>query len=121
MTWVTWRQFRAQALTGLALLAAAAIGFLITGLGMHHSYSADLAACTPLRDCDDAFRNFQNSYLSSSRWLCDWPPSTRTWSVMRIQGELRRLGHRAPARRRLISRPAVTAYCPWRVSPIGSA
>ncbi|MEV4619622.1 ABC transporter permease subunit [Asanoa sp. NPDC049573] len=54
MIWVTWRQFRAQALAGLALLAAAAIGFLVTGLGMHHSYAADLAACAPLHACDGA-------------------------------------------------------------------
>ncbi|PZG08587.1 hypothetical protein C1I95_29860 [Micromonospora craterilacus] len=54
MIWVTWRQFRAQALTVLALLAAAAIGFLITGLRMHHNYSAALAACAPLHACDGA-------------------------------------------------------------------
>lgn len=52
MIWVTWRQFRAPALTGAALVAAAAIGFLITGLRMHHSYAADLAACAPLHACD---------------------------------------------------------------------
>ena len=51
MIWLTWRQFRSQALTALAILAAAAIYFLITGLQMHHAYSADLAACTPHHDC----------------------------------------------------------------------
>ncbi|GAA2617233.1 transporter [Dactylosporangium fulvum] len=54
MIWVTWRQFRAQALTVLVLLAAAAIGFLVTGLRMHHSYAADLAACASLHACDGA-------------------------------------------------------------------
>jgi hypothetical protein len=54
MIWVTWRQFRAQALAVLVLLAAAAIGFLITGLRMHHSYAADLAACAPVHACDGA-------------------------------------------------------------------
>ena len=54
MIWLTWRQFRAQALTVLALLAAAAIAFLVTGLRMHHSYTADLAACAPLDACDGA-------------------------------------------------------------------
>jgi ABC-type transport system involved in multi-copper enzyme maturation permease subunit len=63
MIWLTWRQFRAQGITVLALLAAAAIAFLITGLGMRHSYTADLAACTPLDNCDDTFRDLQNSYL----------------------------------------------------------
>jgi ABC-2 family transporter len=62
MIWLTWRQFRAQGLTVLALLGAAAIAFLITGLGMHHSYAADLAACTPQGNCDDVFREFRNSY-----------------------------------------------------------
>jgi ABC-2 family transporter protein len=63
MIWLTWRQFRAQGVTVLALLGAAAIAFLITGLGMHHSYTADLAACTPLDNCDDTLRVFQDSYL----------------------------------------------------------
>jgi hypothetical protein len=54
MTWVAWRQFRAQALTVLVLLAAAAIVFLVTGLRMHHSYAADKAACAPLHACDGA-------------------------------------------------------------------
>jgi ABC-type transport system involved in multi-copper enzyme maturation permease subunit len=63
MIWLTWRQFRAQGVTVLALLAAATIAFVITGLGMHHSYAADLAACTPADDCDNTFRDFQNSYL----------------------------------------------------------
>ncbi|GAA2348550.1 ABC transporter permease subunit [Dactylosporangium salmoneum] len=52
MIWVAWRQFRAQALTGLVLLAAAAIFFLVTGLRMHHSYAADMAACAVPNACD---------------------------------------------------------------------
>jgi len=62
MIWLTWRQFRAQALTVLALLAAAAIAFLATGLRMHHTYAADLAACTPADNCDSTFREFQSTY-----------------------------------------------------------
>jgi hypothetical protein len=54
MIWVTWRQFRVPARTGAALLAAAAIGFLITGLRMHHSYAAALAACASPDVCDGA-------------------------------------------------------------------
>jgi hypothetical protein len=52
MIWVAWRQFRAQTIAALALVAAAATGFLITGLRMHHSYNAALAACAPLNACD---------------------------------------------------------------------
>jgi ABC-type transport system involved in multi-copper enzyme maturation permease subunit len=62
MIWLTWRQFRAQALAALAILAAAAIYFLITGLQMHHAYSTDLAACTPHHDCGNVFRTFAHSY-----------------------------------------------------------
>jgi ABC-type transport system involved in multi-copper enzyme maturation permease subunit len=62
MIWLTWRQFRAQALTVLILLAAAAVGFLITGLQMHHAYTADLASCTPLDNCDDVLNQFQRNY-----------------------------------------------------------
>ncbi len=66
MIWLTWRQFRAQALTGLALLAAAAIYFLVTGLAMHHTYTADLASCTPLNTCDEVLNQFQRSYENTS-------------------------------------------------------
>lgn len=62
MIWLTWRQFRAQGLTVLALLAAAAIAFLVTGLKMHHTYTADLAACTPADNCDTTLRAFQDVY-----------------------------------------------------------
>jgi ABC-type transport system involved in multi-copper enzyme maturation permease subunit len=62
MIWLTLRQFRVQALTALAILAAAAIYLLITGVQMRHTYTADLAACTPLNNCDDALRQFQDSY-----------------------------------------------------------
>ncbi len=62
MIWLAWRQFRAQALTGLALLAAAAVYFLVTGLQMHHTYTADLASCTPLNSCEDVLNQFQSNY-----------------------------------------------------------
>jgi ABC-type transport system involved in multi-copper enzyme maturation permease subunit len=62
MIWLTWRQFRAQALTALAILAAAAIYLLITGLHMHHTYTADLATCTTQNDCSGILSLFQQSY-----------------------------------------------------------
>jgi ABC-type transport system involved in multi-copper enzyme maturation permease subunit len=62
MIWLTWRQFRAAALTGLALLAAAAVYFLVTGLAIHHTYNADLTSCTPLNSCDDVLSRFQQNY-----------------------------------------------------------
>lgn len=62
MIWLTWRQFRPQALTALAIIAAAAIYLLITGLQMHHTYTADLATCTPQHDCSDVLSRFGQSY-----------------------------------------------------------
>jgi hypothetical protein len=62
MIWLTWRQFRAQALTVLAVLVVATIGFLVTGLPMHHTYASDLATCTPLDNCEPTFRSFQSTY-----------------------------------------------------------
>jgi ABC-2 family transporter protein len=62
MIWLTWRQFRPQALTALGLLGAAAIGFLITGLQMHHTYTADLATCTRQNDCSDVLSRFGQGY-----------------------------------------------------------
>jgi ABC-2 family transporter protein len=62
MIWLTWRQFRAQALTALALLAATASYFLITGQQMHRAYAADLASCTLLNNCDSSLNQFQQNY-----------------------------------------------------------
>ena len=62
MIWLTWRQFRVQAIAGLVVLAAATIYFVVTGLGMHHTYAADLATCTPQNDCDSVLSQLSGSY-----------------------------------------------------------
>jgi ABC-type transport system involved in multi-copper enzyme maturation permease subunit len=62
MIWLTWRQFRTQALTALVILTAAAIYFLITGLHMHHTYTADLASCPSQNDCGGVLSQLQQSY-----------------------------------------------------------
>ncbi|HEX4790730.1 MAG TPA: ABC transporter permease subunit, partial [Actinospica sp.] len=62
MIWLTWRQFRAQAASALIVLAAAAIYFLITGLRMRHSYTADLVSCRSQNDCGDVLSRFQGTY-----------------------------------------------------------
>lgn len=64
MIWLAARQFRAQALTALVLLTAAAAYFLITGHLMHDTYNSDLASCTARGDCDQVFRAFQQKYDS---------------------------------------------------------
>jgi ABC-type transport system involved in multi-copper enzyme maturation permease subunit len=60
--WFTLRQFRAQAVTALIILAAAAAFFVITGLEMHSTYSSDLATCPALGDCDDVLGQLGQNY-----------------------------------------------------------
>ena len=51
MTWLTWRQHRAQLYVGAALLAALAVLLLITGLQMASQYHSALAACAASHSC----------------------------------------------------------------------
>ena len=62
MIWLTWRQFRAQALATLLILAAAAIYLLITGFELRNSYHADLSSCTAQGDCGAVLNQLQISY-----------------------------------------------------------
>ncbi|MEV4631030.1 ABC transporter permease subunit [Micromonospora sp. NPDC049523] len=45
MTWMTWRQFRVQAVVGAAALVAMAIYLVILGTQIRHGYDADLVGC----------------------------------------------------------------------------
>jgi len=65
MIWLTFRQFRAQALAALAVLAAAAIYFLISGTQLRHSYTADLASCTAQNDCGTVLNQLRYNYDSA--------------------------------------------------------
>ncbi|MEZ0108966.1 hypothetical protein ABH920_002976 [Catenulispora sp. EB89] len=62
MIWLTWRQFRAQALAGVAVLAAAAVYFVIAGGQLRHTYTADLASCAPQSSCDSVLGQLQYHY-----------------------------------------------------------
>ncbi|HEV2640653.1 MAG TPA: ABC transporter permease subunit [Actinocrinis sp.] len=62
MIWLTWRQFRAQALAVLIIVVAAAVYFLITGLHMRHTYTADLASCDSQNDCGLVLNQLQGTY-----------------------------------------------------------
>ena len=53
MTWLVWRQHRAQFYLGAALLAALAVLLLITGLQMATQYHSAIAACTANHSCTD--------------------------------------------------------------------
>ena len=53
MTWLTWRQHRAQFLIGAGILAAFAVLLLITGLQMSSQWHAALVACTATHSCSN--------------------------------------------------------------------
>ncbi|MGH3186154.1 MAG: ABC transporter permease subunit [Streptosporangiaceae bacterium] len=65
MIWLTWRQFRTQALAALVILAAATTCFLISGLQMHRTYTADVTSCTSQNDCGGVLSQFQQSYTGA--------------------------------------------------------
>jgi ABC-type transport system involved in multi-copper enzyme maturation permease subunit len=51
MIWLTWRQFRVQAITAVTILVVAAAYLLITGTQLRDSYNADQATCAAQNDC----------------------------------------------------------------------
>ncbi len=51
MTWLVWRQHRAQVYIAAALLAALAILLLVTGLQMASQYHSALASCAASHSC----------------------------------------------------------------------
>lgn len=61
MIWLTWRQFRTQAVIALAALAAVAIYLVILGYQMRHSYDTNIVGCLPA-DCAGARRDFDHAY-----------------------------------------------------------
>jgi hypothetical protein len=63
MAWVTWRQHRLTLAGVGALLGAAAVYLLITGLQMHHAYAA-VTACRPASSgiCRQVANNFLSTY-----------------------------------------------------------
>jgi ABC-type transport system involved in multi-copper enzyme maturation permease subunit len=61
MIWLTWRQFRTQALATLGALAALAIYLVILGQQMRHAYATEIAGCGPA-DCAAAQHDFEEAY-----------------------------------------------------------
>jgi hypothetical protein len=55
MIWLTWRQFRTQAVAVFAALAAGAIVLAITGRRLADDYSSGIATCTTQRSGCDTF------------------------------------------------------------------
>jgi len=62
MIWLTWRQFRPQALVALTILAALAVYLLITGTQLRHAYTSDLAGCSSQNDCFGVLNGLQSQY-----------------------------------------------------------
>ncbi|MFG2335143.1 ABC transporter permease subunit [Streptomyces yangpuensis] len=61
MIWLTWRQFRTQAVVAFVALAALAIYLVILGVRMRHAYTTDIVGCRPA-DCTGSRRAFEEAY-----------------------------------------------------------
>jgi ABC-type transport system involved in multi-copper enzyme maturation permease subunit len=57
MTWLTWRQFRVQALVAIGLLAVLAIYVLFTGPHISHVFNSYAANCHPKNTCNPVMSN----------------------------------------------------------------
>src|SRR5690349_10710323 len=87
MIWVTWRQFRTQAIAGAIALAAAAIHLLLLGLSIHSDYDRSLAGCIATGCAPGLVSGFTDTY-STILMLTDlaWHQSvTRTrWLTVKL-------------------------------------
>jgi ABC-type transport system involved in multi-copper enzyme maturation permease subunit len=62
VTWLTWRQFRTQALVAGAGLAALAVALVVLGFQLRHAYAVDTAGCGARGGCGSALAEFQSRY-----------------------------------------------------------
>jgi len=66
MIWLTWRQFRAQAIVAAAALAVIAIALAVTGAHLAHLYDiSGIAACQAHSDCGTLTNGFMNQVKAS--------------------------------------------------------
>ncbi|MBF9130557.1 ABC transporter permease subunit [Plantactinospora sp. S1510] len=71
MIWMSWRQFRTQAVVGAVALTALAIYLVILGMQIRHSYDAAPALCQSLGDgCTAPMNEFTQRY-STRLYLLD--------------------------------------------------
>jgi ABC-2 family transporter protein len=67
MIWLTWRQFRAQALAAAAVLAALAVALAVTGPHLAHLYdSSGVPGCAAHGDCGAVTSNFFHQVLGTA-------------------------------------------------------
>ncbi|HUA30988.1 MAG TPA: ABC transporter permease subunit [Streptosporangiaceae bacterium] len=72
MTWLTWRQFRAQAVVAAAGLAVLAIVLVITGLQLSHTFDTTVLGCQAHGDCaaaDNALQGQDTALQDLTRLL----------------------------------------------------
>jgi hypothetical protein len=69
MIWLTWRQFRAQAIAAAAALAVIAIALAVTGTQLAHLYDiSGIAACQAHSDCGTVTNSFMNQVKASATY-----------------------------------------------------
>lgn len=72
MTWLTWRQFRAQTIVAAAALAVLAIVLLITGFRLSHAFDSTVIGCQAHGDCaaaDNALQGQDTALQDLTRLL----------------------------------------------------
>jgi ABC-type transport system involved in multi-copper enzyme maturation permease subunit len=69
MTWLTLRQFRAQAVVGIAAIVAIAIYLVLLGAQIHHAYNGDLAQCRSGTGCGNLLTSFTKQYGDQVSYL----------------------------------------------------
>jgi hypothetical protein len=61
MIWLTWRQFRVQAVAAAVVLAVLGVLFAVTGVGLSHQYAlSGLPVCHAHGDCGELANSFVN-------------------------------------------------------------
>jgi len=67
MIWLTWRQFRTQAIIAASALSSVGIALLITGVALRHRCAhAGIGACHAHSDCERLATNFLSQVHSAS-------------------------------------------------------
>ncbi|MGI5163177.1 ABC transporter permease subunit [Spirillospora sp. CA-253888] len=62
MIWLTWRQFRGQAMLAAGAVAVVALYTLVLGLSVRGFHDDNIAGCAAAGDCETAIRQFQSEY-----------------------------------------------------------
>jgi hypothetical protein len=69
MIWLTWRQFRTQAIVAIVALVVVGGALLALGLWMRHAYDSGIATCTTPDDCSSEERAFRSTFATPTSLL----------------------------------------------------